>query len=206
MSQTQCRQSIAILQSGARRRWTATDRERGAGDRTSVAGTRAARHSAGAGRGSTRFATGSRTAGRGNRTGGSFSARSCGRRRQKIAAVANRRRARRLPRRFRRALSGREARRLGGLALPASQCGCIVAAVPRSSDGDGRRPRSTACGRRRSATASRAARAHSADAAAPGARNPFLLRTRGAEVVCECAARRRPHPRMPGGKLRAPVA
>jgi hypothetical protein len=30
MSQAQCRQSIAIVQGGARRRWTAADRERGA--------------------------------------------------------------------------------------------------------------------------------------------------------------------------------
>ena len=32
MSQAQCRQSIAIVQGGARRRWTAADRERGAGE------------------------------------------------------------------------------------------------------------------------------------------------------------------------------
>jgi hypothetical protein len=193
MSRAQCCQSIAILQSGARRRRIATDGERGAGTCGSGAGTRAARHSTGACRSSSHFATGCGTRRRGSRTGGSSSARPYGRRRQKTSAVANRRCAYRLPGRFRCALSGRAARRLRCFALPASQCGCIVAALPRSGDGDRRRPRSAARGRRRG-VASRPARTHSTDAAAPRARDSFLLRTRGAHVMRRRAARRRTNP------------
>jgi len=135
MSQAQCRQSIAVVQGGARRRWTAADRERGAGEAcTSGCGTTAASAS----RRSATSTSGNRRAAR--RRGGagcSSSAGACGHRKQEAAIGTGCSRARCMPLRFRRALPRRESGQLCCLALPASQRRRVVAALPQRSDGHG---------------------------------------------------------------------